>query len=191
MPRLGRVRARLLLALKPLPTHLGPTNVHSSTKQFSEQKTRRRKKATHLALQIERGSVRIRAFSPQLRRERTQRIEHALALSADRRNDARAELLWRAGLRSEHRGVVVDAGVDEQRAALARAGVIAAGAEGVDAAGLDVDARNLGSVVGREYGELDGAAPGVRREDGADVFVARAPFSKWGVGGTTRNTAGK
>jgi hypothetical protein len=35
--------------------------------------------------------------------------------------------------------------------------------------------------VGREYGELDGAAPGVRREDGADVFVARAPFRNWGA----------
>jgi hypothetical protein len=34
--------------------------------------------------------------------------------------------------------------------------------------------------VGREYGELDGAAPGVRREDGADVFVARAPFRNEG-----------
>ena len=114
MPRLGRVRARLLLALKPLPAHLVPTNVHSSTKRFpSTHEQKREKNATHLAPQIERGSVRIRAFGPQLRRKRTQRTEHALALSADRRNDARAELLWRARLRSEHRGVVVDAGIDE------------------------------------------------------------------------------
>ena len=83
----------------------------------------------------------------------------------------------------------MDAGIDEQRAALARAGVIAAGAERVDAAGLDVDARYLGSVVGREYGELDGAAPGERREDGADVFVTWAPFRNGG--GTMRNTASK
>ena len=142
-----------------------------------------KKNTTHLALQIERGSVRKRAFSPQLRRKRTQRAKHALALSADRRNDAHAELLWRVGLRSEHRGVVVDAGIDEQRAALARA---VAGAKRVDPAGLDVDARYLGSVMSCEYGELDGAAPGVRREDGADVFVARAPFEKKEA--TTRNT---
>jgi len=72
----------------------------------------------------------------------------------------------------------VDAGIDEQRAARARARAVVAGAERVDAAGLDVDARYLGSVVSCEYGELDGAAPGVRREDGADVFVARAPSKK-------------
>ena len=131
---------------------------------------------THLASQIERGSVRIRAFSPQLRRKRPQRIKHALALSADRRNDARAELLWRVALRSEHGGIVVDVGIDGQRAALVRA--VVAGAERVDAAGLDIDARYLGSVVSCEYGELDGAAPGVRREDGANVFVARAPSKK-------------
>jgi hypothetical protein len=45
--------------------------------------------------------------------------------------------------------------------------------EAVDAAGLDVDACDLGAVVGCEDRELDGAAPRVRREDGADVFVAR------------------
>ena len=133
----------------------------------------KKKCPTHLASQIERGSVRIRAFIPQLGRERPQRIKHAFALSADRRNDARAEVLWRVGLRSEHGSVVVDARIDEERAARARARVVV-GAERVDATGLDVDARDLSSVVSCEYGELDGAAPGVRREDGADVFVARA-----------------
>jgi hypothetical protein len=73
----------------------------------------------------------------------------------------------------------VYAGIDEERAARACACVVvAAGAERVDAAGLDIDARDLGSVVSCEYGELDGAAPGVRREDGADVFLARAAFRK-------------
>jgi len=147
MPRLGRVRARLLFALKSLPTHL--------------------------ALQIERGSIRIRTLSPQLRRERLQRPEHALALSAARGYDARAEFLGRVGLRSEHRGVVVDPGIDEQRAALAR--TRRGRAEAVDAAGLDVDARDLGSVVRCEDRELDAAAPGIWGEDRADVLVARMP----------------
>jgi hypothetical protein len=76
----------------------------------------------------------------------------------------------------------VDPGIDEQRTALARArGPAAASrgwAEAVDAAGLDVNARDLGSVVRCEDRELDAAAPGVWGEDRADVLVARMPFEK-------------
>ena len=95
-----------------------------------------------------------------------QRLEHALALGADRRHDAHAKILRRAGLRGKHCGIVVDPGIDEQRAALARV------AEAVDTARLDVDACDLGAVVRREDRELYGATPRVRREDGADVLVA-------------------
>ena len=172
MPRLGRVLARLFLALKPLPAHLVPTSIRQPTHEQTEKN--KIKMSTYLAFQIERGSVRIRALIPQLGRKRPQRSKHALALSADRRDDARAKFLWRVGLRRKHGGVVVDARIDEERAARAR--VVVAGAERVDATGLDVDARDLGFVMSCEYGELDGAAPGVRREDGADVFFARAAF---------------
>ncbi len=99
-----------------------------------------------------------------------------LSLSADHWNDARAELLCRITLRSEDSGIVVDAGIDEEHAALTC--TVVAGAKVVDAAGLDVDARYLSSVVSCEYGELDCATPGVRREDGVDVFVTGAAFRK-------------
>ena len=125
----------------------------------------RRETSRYLTLQIKRRNVRVRPFRPQLRRERTQRLEHAFA--ADRRYDAHAKILRRVGLRRKHGGIVVDPGIYEQRAALARV------AKAVDAARLDVDARDLGAVVRRKDRELYGASPRVRREDGADVLVAR------------------
>ena len=180
MSRLGCVRARALLALKSLSAHLAPTRVHPSTSLLN---TDSKERDTHLAFQIKRGSIRVRAFRPQLRRKRTQRLEHALALSSARGDDARAELLRRVRRRRQHRGVVVDPRIHEQRAARRcrrrrRRTVVAAGAKPVDAAGLDVDARDLGPVVCCEYRELDRAAPGVRREDCADVFVAWTPFRR-------------
>lgn len=175
MTRLGRMRPRLFLTLKSLPAYLAPnTRICQPQKQpYSNTKK------THLALQIERRSVRVRAFSPQLRRERTQRLEHALSLCTDGGHDARAELLGRARLRGEHRGVVVDPGIDEQRAALARAAVVG-GAKNVDAAGLDVDARDLDPVVRCQDRELDRAAPGEGGEDRADVLVARTTCCEGG-----------
>jgi hypothetical protein len=80
-----------------------------------------RRTSRYLTLQIKRRSVRVRPFRPQLRRERTQRLEHMLALSADRRHDAHAKVLRRVGLRGKHSGIVVDPGIYEQRAAFARA----------------------------------------------------------------------
>ena len=142
--------------------------MHSSTTKTTF--TQQVRKTTHLAFQIERRSVRVRAFSPQPRRERTQRLDHALSLDADGGHNARAEFLGRVWLRGEHRGIVVDPGIDEQCAALARA---VGGTKIVDAACLDVDARDLDSVVRCQYRELDRAAPGVRREDRANVLVAR------------------
>ncbi len=77
----------------------------------------------------------------------------------------------------------MDPRIYEQHAALrgarTRVAIIGAGAgaaEAVDPAGFDVDTRDLGSVVCGEDCELDGAAPGIRREDCADVFVAWMPF---------------
>jgi hypothetical protein len=68
----------------------------------------------------------------------------------------------------------VDPRIYEQRAALARAAGVA---KAVDAARLDVDARDLGAVVRRKDRELYGSTPRVRREDGADVVVARTSVS--------------
>jgi hypothetical protein len=75
----------------------------------------------------------------------------------------------------------MDPRIDEQHTALrgarARAAIIGAGtAEAVNPAGLDVNTRNLGSVVCGEDRELDRAAPGIRRENCADVFIAWVPF---------------
>jgi hypothetical protein len=123
---------------------------------------------SYLALQIKRRGIRVRPLCPQLRSKRTQRIEHLLALSADRRHDAHAKVLRRVGLRGKHSSVVMNPGIYEQSAAAPFAR-----AEAVDATGLDVDACDLGAVVGREDRELYGAAPRVRREDRADVLVAR------------------
>ena len=147
--------------------------MHSSTTNTLKYKQVRNN--AHLALQIERRGVRKCAFSPQLRCERTQRLEHALSLGAARRHDARAEFLGRTGFRSEHRGVVVDPGIDQQGAVIART---VGGAKTVDAAGLNIDARDLNSVVCCEYRELDGAAPGLRREDCPDVLIARMTFEE-------------
>ena len=77
----------------------------------------------------------------------------------------------------------MDPRIDEQHAALRRAhwrtrvGIIIGGvaSEAVDPAGLDVDTRDLGPVVCGEDRELDRAAPRIRREDCADVFVAWTP----------------
>jgi hypothetical protein len=166
MSRLGRMSARLFLTLEALPTHL--------------------------ALEIKSSSIRIRAFSPQLRRERLQRLQNALALgSSARGHHARAKFLRRVGRRSEHRGIVVDPRIDEQHAVLRRAyariviviiglggggGRAAAASETVDPAGLDVDARDLGPVVRGEDRELYRAAPRIRGENRADVFVAWTPL---------------
>ena len=68
--------------------------------------------------------------------------------------------------------------IDKQHAALRGARVAirrVIGAEAVDPAGLDVDTRDLGAVVCGEDCELDRAAPGVRREDRADVLFAWTP----------------
>ena len=156
------MRTCLLLAFKPLPAHLIPTS--NILKDPAYRK--RGGISSYLTLQIERRGVRERPFRPQLRCEHTQRIEHVLALDTDGRHDAHAKVLRRVGLRRKHRGIVVDPGIYEQRANLARV------AEAVDAARLDVDTRDLGAVVGCEDRELYGAAPRVRREDRADVFVA-------------------
>ena len=147
------------------------------------------KKKTHLALQIKSSGVRIRAFGPQLRRKRLQRLQHALALIGSARgHHACAKFLGRVWRRSEHRGVVMDPRIDEQYAALrsarararARVGTIVGGggtvAEAVDPTGLDVDARDFGPVVRGEDRELYRAAPGIRREDRTDVFVAWTSF---------------
>ena len=166
--RLRRMRTCLLLAFEPLPAHLiavrGPARQDEGI-------------SLYLTLQIERRRVRVRPFRPQLRRERTQRLERALARGADRRHDAHAEILRRVGLRGEHGGIVVDPGIHEQRAALARAVGVA---EAVHAARLDVDAGDLGAVVRRKDRELYGASPRVRREDGADVVVARTSVHGFG-----------
>ncbi len=139
-----------------------------------------RSENTHLTLQIKSGSVRICAFGPQLRRKRSEGLEYAPALSSTHRYYTRAELLGRVWRRGEYRGIVVDPRIDEQHAALraacASASVSIIGAEAVDAAGFDVDARDLGPVVCGEDRELDRAAPGIRGENCADVFVAWTPF---------------
>ena len=171
MPGLSRMRSRLLLALKSLPTHLAPIHVHPSTSLLNMSNKERN---THLALQIKSGGIRIRAFRPQLRCKRAQRLDHALALSSAGGYDASAELLRRVRRRRKHRGVVVDPRIYQQHAA--RRGSVVAGVKPVDAAGLDVDARDLGPVVCCEYRELDGAAPGVGREDCSDVFLAWMSF---------------
>ena len=187
MPCLGRVRARLLLALKSLPTHLGKYNTRPCI-NVPQRKQQSKGLNTHFALQIKSRSVRVRAFRAQLRRKRTQCLDYAPALHRSARGDnARAEFLWRVRRRGKHRGVVVDPRIYEQHAALrvwratacarARARSVVVGAEPVDAPGLDVDARDLGSVVCCEYRELNRAAPGVRGENCADVFVAWMPSS--------------
>jgi len=111
------------------------------------------------------------AFSLQLSCKRLQRIKHAFALGADRQNDAHAEPLWCVALQSKDGGIIVDAGIDEERVALAHT-IVAGAKQRVDAAGLDVDARYLGSVVSCKYGELNCTTPGVWREDGTDGFIA-------------------
>ena len=180
MSRLGRMRTRLFLALKTLPTHLIPPTRNASTILLRDKAVTN----THLALQIKSSSIRIRAFGPQFRRKRLQGLQHALALGSVRGDHTRAELLGRLWRRSEHRSVVMDPRIDEQHAALRlqlRRGstIVGAGAgaasEAVDPAGLDVDTRYLGPVVCGEDRELDRAAPGIRREDCADVFVAWTP----------------
>jgi hypothetical protein len=135
-------------------------------------------KTTHLALQIKSSSIRKRAFGPQLRRKRLQRLQYALAFISARGYYTRAKFLGRVWRRSEHRCVVMDPRIDEQHATLrgARAAII--GAEAVDPASLDVDTRDLGLVMCGEDCELDSAAPGIRRENRADVFVAWAPARK-------------
>lgn len=184
MSRLGRMRARLFLTLKTLPTNLIPPTRNASTVLLRDKAVTN----THLALQIKSSGIRIRAFGPQLRRKRLQGLQHALALGSVRGDHTRAELLGRLWRRSEHRGVVMDPRIDEQHAALRlrlRRGStivgIGAGAgaasEAVDPAGLDVDTRYLGPVVCGEDRELDRAAPGIRREDCADVFVAWTPVT--------------
>jgi hypothetical protein len=82
-----------------------------------------------------------------------------LALSADRRNDAHAKVLRRIGLWGQHSSIVVDPGIYDQRTAVTHTMCIA---EAVDTARLNVDAGDLGAVVGCEDRELDGAAPRVR-----------------------------
>ncbi len=161
--RLRRMRTCLLLAFEPLPAHL---IARSNNRKGAVDA--RRGTSRYLTLQIERRGVRVRPFRPQLRRELTQRIEQALTLGADRRHDAHAKVRWCVRLRGKHCSIVVDAGIYEERAALAR-GI----AKAVDAARLDVDACDLGAVVGRKDRELYGATPGIRREDDADVLVAR------------------
>lgn len=140
--------------------------------------TKGQRNDTYLAPQIERGGIRVRAFCPQLRRKRTQRFNNALALRAARGNDARAEFLGRLWRGSEHRRVVVDPGIYQQRTVVPAARAVVVGAKTVDAAGLDVDACDLGAVVRREYSEFDGAAPGIGGENCAHVFVAWMPLQK-------------
>ena len=185
MPCLGRVRAGLLLALKSLPTHLEKYDTRPCINN-PQREQQSKGLNTHLALQIKSRSIRVRAFRAQLRSKRTQCLDYAAALHRSARGDnARAEFLRRVRRRGKHRGVVVDPRIYEQHAALrvwraaacARSRSVVVGAEPVDAPGLDVDARDLGSVVCREYRELDRAAPGVRGENRADVFVAWMPSS--------------
>ena len=179
MSRLGRMRARLFLTLKTLPTNLIPPTRNASTVLLRDKAVTN----THLALQIKSSSIRIRAFGPQFRRKRLQGLQHALALDSVRGDHTRAELLGRLWRRSEHRGVVMDPRIDEQYAALRLrlrgSTIVGAGAasEAVDTAGLDVDARYLGPVVCGKDRELDRAAPGIRRENRADVFVAWTPVT--------------
>jgi hypothetical protein len=136
-------------------------------------------KTTHLALQIKSSSIRKRAFGPQLRRKRLQRLQYALAFSSARGYYTRAKFLGRVWRRSEHRCVVMYPRIDEQHAALRGAVVGAgAGAEAVDPASLDVDTRDLGLVMCGEDCELDSAAPRIRRDNCADVFVAWTPARK-------------
>jgi hypothetical protein len=156
MTRLGRVRARLLLTLKSLTAHLATKYIRSSINHGNSLNINKQENDAHLAFQIKRRGVRVCAFSPQLRREHAQCRKHALTLGAARGYNARAEFLRRVRFRSKHCGIVVDSGIDEQRAALA---CTAGGAKIVDAAGLDVDARDLDSIVCCEYRELDRAAP--------------------------------
>jgi hypothetical protein len=73
----------------------------------------------------------------------------------------------------------MDPRIDEQHAVLGAALAcipIVGGAKAINAASLDVDARDFGTVVRGEDRELDRATPGVRRENCADVLVAWTPF---------------
>ena len=172
MPCLGRVRAGLLLALKSLPTHLGKYNTRPCI-NVPQRKQQSKGLNTHFALQIKSRSVRVRAFRAQLRRKRTQGLDYAPALHRSARGDnARAEFLWRVRRRGKHRGVVVDSRIYEQHAVL-RVWRAAACARARSVVGAKpVDARDLGSVVCREYRDLDRAAPGVRGDNCVNVFGA-------------------
>ena len=108
MPRLGRVRAGLLLALKSLPTHLGKYDTRPCI-NVPQRKQQRKGLNTHLALQIKSRNIRVRPLRAQLRGKRTQCLDYAPALHRSaRRDNARAEFLRRVRRRSKHHGVVVD-----------------------------------------------------------------------------------
>ena len=104
----------------------------------------------------------------------------ASARSAAREHDARAEFLGRIGIRSEHRDVAVDPGIDERRVALVRI----RGGQNCRCGRSQRDDRNPVPVACCEYRELEGTAPGVWREDRA--YVAPANFEER----TTRNVLG-
>ncbi len=73
----------------------------------------------------------------------------------------------------------MDPRIDEQHAVLlaALARIPVGGAKAINAASLDIDACDLGTVVCGEDRELDRATPGIRRENCTDVLVAWTPVS--------------
>ena len=81
----------------------------------------------------------------------------------------------------------MDPGIYQQRAALGGCDIAGAASEAVDAASLDVNARDFGAVVRCEDRELDRTSPGIRGKDRADVVVARTPGGRSVTTGQQQN----